>query len=342
MHLELKLRSDYLENELVETIYFGGGTPSLLSGDELKIVLEQIHARHEVSATAEVTLEANPDDLDLPKLRELKSTGINRLSIGVQSFNDADLRLMNRSHTATQADYAVKCAQDCGFTNLSIDLIYSIPGMNTTSWRENLQKAIALDVPHLSAYCLTFEERTPFGRWLAEGKISAPPDDVASKQFLLMIEMLASDGFMHYEVSNFCKEGMQSRHNTSYWQDKKYLGIGPSAHSYNGHSRQWNVANNSRYISSVMNGEPDCSIEIIDDRTKLNEYLMTRLRTQWGIDYAEAKTKFGIQIDSMYADEIHDLKSRGEAVEENGTLRLTAIGMLRADRIASDFFILES
>ncbi|MDZ4822543.1 MAG: radical SAM family heme chaperone HemW [Flavobacteriales bacterium] len=342
IHREMVLQKNYLEDEKVETIYLGGGTPSLLEGDELKKILDHIYELHEISADAEITLEANPDDLTQHKIRDLKSAGVNRLSIGIQSFRDEDLKLMNRVHTATQADYSVKCAQDSGFHNITIDLIYSLPEMALQGWKDNLQKATQLHVPHISAYCLTFEDRTPFGYWLKEGKMKQEPDQVSREQFLVMVETLTNSAFEHYEVSNFAKQGFQSRHNTSYWQGKKYLGLGPSAHSFNGTSRQWNVPNNQRYIHALNAGKLDFNMEPLDKRTQLNEYLMTGLRTNWGIDLGLIQTKYDVDFKEMYGEEIDELKQRSELVIDKENIRLTTLGFLRADRIASDFFILES
>jgi oxygen-independent coproporphyrinogen III oxidase len=341
LHREIEMRKDYLEGRAIETIYFGGGTPSLLSTDEIKSLVDKIHQHFNVVSNPEVTLEANPDDLDRKKIKELRSTSINRLSIGIQSFRDEDLKMMNRAHESQQADYSVKLAQDCGFENITIDLIYSIPGLSDADWKINVSRAIDLHVQHVSAYSLTFEPKTYFGHLEKAKKLLPVEQEITSSHFQILTESLALAGFEHYEVSNFCKPGMESKHNTSYWKGEWYLGLGPSAHSFNGKSRQWNVANNPLYVLALTEGKLNFQGEEIDERTRLNEYLMTGLRTKWGIDTARIQQEFGLDLLKIYEEEINDYEQRGWLRNESNQIVLTSKGFLLADKIASDFFILE-
>lgn len=339
---ETQARAEYLEGETVETIYFGGGTPSLLPTDDINRILDAVYTYYPVSKDAEITLEANPDDLTYLKILELARSPVNRLSIGIQSFRDQDLRWMNRAHSASQADYAVKCSQDRGFNNITIDLIYSIPEMSDRDWLENIRKAVDLDVQHISAYSLTIEPKTVFGHQWAKQELHAVDDAASSGHFLTLVHELTRSGFQHYEVSNFCLPGMESKHNSAYWKGKKYVGVGPSAHSFNGDSRQWNVSNNARYTQGWLNGTPHFEVEQLDQRTKLNEYLMTRLRTTWGVDLDYIHTTFGFDLWKIESDYLQQLLQDALMTKENSTLKLTTKGLLQADRIASELFILES
>jgi len=342
MRDELNARRTYLEGETIETIYFGGGTPSLLPSDDLKRLLDDIYRYFPVIEKPEITLEANPDDLTYHKIIELARTPINRLSIGIQSFRNEDLQWMNRAHTSAQADFSVKCAQDRGFENITIDLIYSIPGLSERDWLENVRKAVDLQVQHISAYSLTIEPKTAFGNQLAKQELQPMDDQTSGNQFMTLVNELNRCGFEQYEVSNFCLPGMQSKHNSAYWLGKKYLGIGPSAHSFNGASRQWNAPNNPLYTKGWMTGNPVFEIEMLDDRTRLNEYLMTRLRTSWGIDLDYIRNTFGVDLWHAENDYLQQLLQDGLMMKENSLLILTTAGLLRADRIASELFILES
>ena len=342
MRQELRAKRNYLENEKIETIYFGGGTPSLVPTDDLRRLLDDIFTLFPVAENPEITLEANPDDLTLHKIIELGQTPINRLSIGIQSFRNEDLLWMNRAHNATQADFSVKCAQDRGFENITIDLIYSIPGLSNRDWLENIRKAIDLQVQHISAYSLTIEPKTAFGHQLSKQELKPVDEQTSSDHFTTLVHELARSGYEQYEVSNFCKPGMQSKHNSAYWLGKKYLGIGPSAHSFNGISRQWNVANNPRYAKGWMTGNPEFEIETLDERTRLNEYLMTRLRTTWGVDLEYIQSTFNIDLWQIENDFLQGLMHDGLMTKENATIKLTTRGLLQADRIASELFILES
>jgi oxygen-independent coproporphyrinogen-3 oxidase len=342
MRRELQSRRNYLEGETIETIYFGGGTPSLLPTDDIQRILDDIYKHFRIVAQPEITLEANPDDLTYHKIVELARTPVNRLSIGIQSFRSQDLQWMNRVHTAAQADFSVKCAQDRGFENITVDLIYSIPGLSERDWLENIRKAVDLQVQHISAYSLTIEPKTAFGNQLAKQKLQPVDDQISGTQFIALVNELNRCGFEQYEVSNFCLPGMKSKHNSAYWLGKNYLGIGPSAHSFNGKSRQWNVANNARYTKGWMNGFPEFEVETLDNRTRLNEYLMTRLRTTWGIELDYIQHALGVDLWQTENDLLSQLIQDGLMTKENSTLTLTTTGLLQADRIASELFILET
>ncbi len=339
MHKELQMRKDYLQGEKIKTIYFGGGTPSMLAADEIKRLLDTIHRLFDVDPTSEITLEANPDDLTLPVINGLKESSMNRLSIGIQSFRDDDLKMMNRAHNSSQADYAVKAAQDRGFENITIDLIYSIPGLSMADWKLNLQKAIELHVQHISAYSLTIEAGTVFGNYQKKGKLVAVEQEFSGDQFLTMLEKLHDAGFEQYEVSNFSLPGYESKHNSAYWKGEKYLGIGPSAHSFDGESRQWNVSNNSVYTRSLEKDQLNFEKEDLDERTRINEYIMTGLRTKWGVDNVIMRSKYHFDFLKEYDEMIFDLAEGGKLVVKENVMTLTKEGMLMADKIASDFFI---
>lgn len=339
---ETQARAEYLKGEAVETIYFGGGTPSLLPTDDINRILDTVNKFYSFNSKAEITLEANPDDLTYHKILELARTPVNRLSIGIQSFRNEDLIWMNRAHNASQADFSVKCAQDRGFENITIDLIYSIPGMQDRDWLENIRKAVDLNVQHISAYSLTIEPKTVFGHQWSKQELQPVDDSVSSSHFLTLVHELTRSGFQQYEVSNFCQPGMESKHNSAYWQGKHYLGVGPSAHSFNGNSRQWNVANNARYTQGWLNGTPHLEVEVLDQRTRCNEYLMTRLRTTWGVDLNFIRSTFGIDLLNLEQERISTWIEEGLMTHDNDVLKLTTEGLLKADRIASDLFILES
>jgi len=276
---EIKLQKDYLAGETVETVYFGGGTPSVLNADEINILLNTITNLHTVSANAEITLEANPDDLSKEKLQALRQTSLNRLSIGIQSFFDEDLAWMNRAHRANEAESSVKRAQDTGFENITADLIYGYPLLTDQKWKYNLDKIFALDIPHVSSYSMTVEPRTALASFIKTKKQQPMDEQQSAEQFILLMDAMQAHGFEHYEISNFCKPGNYSRHNSNYWKGVKYLGLGPSAHSYNGETRQWNVANNAKYIVALEKSEIPAETETLSEANRLNEYIMTSLRT---------------------------------------------------------------
>jgi oxygen-independent coproporphyrinogen-3 oxidase len=336
---EIEIRKDYTGTKEISTIYFGGGTPSLLTKADLTKIFETIGEHFIIAKDAEITLEANPDDLTFIKTEELKAAGINRLSIGIQSFLDEHLIVMNRSHTSSQAIEAVKNAQKSGITNISIDLIYGLPNLSTEEWEHNLQQAFALNVSHLSAYCLTVEKKTALNKFIQNKTIILPEEPIVLEQFKILMEQSQKQGFIHYEISNFCKEGMYAKHNSSYWKNETYLGIGPSAHSYNGKSRQWNVANNALYIKGIETNEPAFEMETLSEADKFNEYVMTRLRTIWGIDLGFVKNTFGENLLTGLLSESKEYIDSGYMQQDKENVTLTQKGKFIADKIASDLFI---
>ncbi|MFD2569180.1 radical SAM family heme chaperone HemW [Spirosoma soli] len=335
---ELILQKDYLPSNQLETVYFGGGTPSLLSESELAQISETIHAYFTISPSAEITLEANPDDLTVEKLTMLRRY-VNRLSIGIQTFDEATLRWMNRAHTATEAEVCVNRAHEAGFDNMSVDLIYGIPNRDDSMWQADLQKTLALGVPHISAYALTIEPDTAFGRWQQKGKLPPADEALAASQFETLTNALTTAGYEHYEISNFAKPGLYARHNTAYWQRRSYLGIGPSAHSYNGHSRQYNIANNARYIADIKHGKLPATVEELTVADQVNEYLLTGLRTQWGCSLNELNVLYSADFAQKQTNDLLSMYKTGWLVREGDRLRLTESGKLFADRVAATLFV---
>jgi len=338
---EMALRQHYLPDPAapLETIYFGGGTPSLLTGAELARIFEAIHAHFPVSPQAEITLEANPDDLSPAKLAELAASPVNRLSIGLQSFHEPHLRLMNRAHSAQESGQAVRAAQAAGFENISVDLIYGVPAASHAIWEEDLASLFALNVPHVSAYALTIEPDTAFGRRLRKGTFVAPPEEFVASQFEIMLRQLRAHGYEQYEISNFCRSGRESRHNSNYWRGVPYLGLGPSAHSFDGRSRQYAVANNPQYVAAVLErGEVPATFEQLSPLDQANEYLLTTLRTSHGCDLAHLRDALGLNLLADRADYLASLVAQGMAVLDGHTLRLTDAGKLLADHITLELF----
>jgi oxygen-independent coproporphyrinogen-3 oxidase len=338
---ELTIQNKYIGDELINTIYFGGGTPSLLSEDELKIIFDGIYSNFHVNPNAEISFEANPDDLSKRKLQILKGVGVNRLSIGIQSFDDAVLKYLNRAHSSKAAIECIALAREAGFENISIDLIYAIPGQDIAGWGKNIQQAIDLHPEHISSYSLTIEEKTTFGRWHAKGKFNLVDDDEAARQLEFLMSSLENAGFDQYEVSNFGKPGFYSRHNSSYWKQEKYLGVGPSAHSYNGKSRQYNISNNQLYVKSILRGEVPATKEELTNEDSINEYLLTTLRTGWGSDLGWLLSNFHYDVVKENASYIENLERKRLATLENKILKLTRAGRLLADKIASDLFLIK-
>ena len=335
---EIDIQKNYLQNEVVETVYFGGGTPSLLSIEDIRSQVEKIRTVFAVSREAEITLEANPDDISEEKLRGWRDAGINRLSIGIQSFFDDDLQWMNRAHTAGEAMDNLQMARK-QFENITVDLIYGTPALTNEKWRKNVETVLSYDVPHLSCYALTVEPKTPLQKMILSGKSETVNPDQQSEQFLLLMDWLDEAGYEHYEISNFAKPGFRSRHNASYWQGKKYLGIGPSAHSFDGVSRQWNISNNARYIHSLGQNMLPLEKEVLTAGQRLNEYIMTSLRTVEGLDLNLVEKKFGKEATGKIALESRKyLDSKKMIRSESGHLILTREGKLLADGIASDLF----
>jgi oxygen-independent coproporphyrinogen-3 oxidase len=330
---EIPLQKNYLAGETVETIYFGGGTPSLCTMYEIRSTIESIQNNFIVSPDAEITLEANPDDITEEKLLSWKQIGINRLSIGVQSFFEEDLQWMNRAHNAQQAKDNLQLAKK-HFDNITIDLIYGTPQLTNEKWKQNVETAIALNIPHLSCYALTVEPKTPLHKMIEQHKSENVNPDKQSEQFLLLMTWLEEAGYEHYEISNFAKPGWQSRHNSSYWQGKNYLGLGPSAHSFNGTSRQWNVANNQQYIEAINKGNIPLEKEELTETQRLNEYIMTVMRTMEGLKLdliPEEKKLQLLDTSKKYLDS-------NLMIIENNSLVLTKEGRLLADGIAADLF----
>jgi len=338
---ELKAKKEYLDTNSIQTIYFGGGTPSILIQEELTSILATIHQEYTVDKSAEITLEANPDDLTTEKLAIIKQSGVNRLSIGIQSFVARDLAFMNRSHTILQATNAIKQAKEIGFDNITIDLIYGIPNLTELEWKRNIKKAIELDVNHISAYCLTSEERTAMHHDIAKGKYELPSEDVTNEQFTTLISTLEEHGYEQYEISNFSKKGHNSKHNSSYWKQTHFLGVGPSAHSFNGKTRRWNVSNNGRYIKGANENNWLAEEEILDEPTRYNEYVMTSLRTSWGIDSQFLKANFSSQLVTHFIKESKRFILDNSLIQKGNFFTLSQSGKLLADRIASELFWVE-
>ena len=334
---EINLQHSYLDNEPIHTLYFGGGTPSLLSGEELNIIFESVHSHFVVDDDAEVTMEVNPDDLTTDKLKELKNFGVNRLSVGIQSFNNPTLTFFNRAHSGEQAIESIHRARTAGFDNISIDLIYSVPGQAEDIWKKDIQQAVALRPEHISSYSLTIEEKTAFGKWQKTGRIKPLDENKAVADFEVLMDMLNSSGYEHYEISNFSKPGFHSKHNSSYWRQRKYLGLGPSAHSYNGKTRQFNVANNSHYINAIIKGEVPFEIEQLSRENKINEYIITTLRTKWGCDLSYLEKNFGY---SIFETPILQKLLVQELIVLNKTIMtLTKKGKMLADQVAIELFV---
>lgn len=330
---ETDLQGENFLAEPVETIYLGGGTPSLLDTEETALLIEKIKSRFQVADGAEVTLEANPDDITGKKIAGWKASGINRLSIGVQSFFDEDLQWMNRAHNATQARESLQLAIN-NFRNITIDLIYGTPGLTNEKWKKNVDTAISMGIPHLSCYALTVEPKTPLDKLIREQKAADIDPGRQSEQFMLLMEWLAAAGYEHYEISNFAKPGFRSRHNSSYWQGKPYIGLGPSAHSFDGGARWWNVSNNTRYIEAIKNGVLPLEKETLTLSQQLNEYIMISLRTMEGLDLSRidpGQQKIILAGSQKYI-------SRGLVTLENNFIKLTREGKLFADGIAANLF----
>ena len=338
LHIELQLQRDYLQGQTLQSVYLGGGTPSILEVGELVQLFEQIAAIHTIAPDAEITLEANPDDLNADKLADLRRyTPINRLSIGIQSVHDKDLQWMNRAHNSAESRQALELALNAGFQDLSIDLIYGIPGSSDADWAENVALALQYPIPHISCYCLTVEEGTALHHFVKKGKAVPVDEEAAARQFEYLRQTLAGAGYEHYEISNFALPGRYARHNSSYWQGAHYLGIGPSAHAFNGSSRQWNVANNALYIKALQSGNIPFEIEILTPEQRYNEYVMTGLRTMWGCSESKIAA-IGPQFLPWFETQAQVWIAQGHLLKENDTYRLTYSGKLLADGIAAALF----
>ena len=324
--------------ETVETIYFGGGTPSLLTAEELDLLLECVDTNYSIIDSPEITLEANPDDLTPEKIRELSDSKVNRLSIGIQSFFEEDLKMMNRAHNVKEALECIKNAIP-HFKNISVDLIYGIPGMTRDRWLENIRTAISLGVPHLSCYALTIEPKTALDNFIKKGLMAPMDDALAQEHYTILIEETEKMGFINYEFSNFGKEGYQSQNNMAYWRGKSYLGIGPSAHSYDGTVRSWNVNNNTKYIKSIEKNQLPLEREVLSEKDKYNEYIMTRLRTQWGVSLREVDENFGRDYRKYLMTQAQRSIENELLSLENNILTITKKGKFLCDGIAADLFL---
>lgn len=336
---ELELRKKEFKDSTVETIYFGGGTPSLLTNAELQFVIDSVYKHFKVSDSPEITLEANPDDLSKNRIITLSKSPINRLSIGVQSFFEADLKLMNRAHNTNEAKACLEEAIKY-FDNISLDLIYGIPGASNDQWLENIETALSYNVPHISSYALTVEPKTALAAFIKKGIIDNVDDEQAHEQFHILKDKLEASGFVHYELSNFGKEGFFSKNNSAYWQGKTYLGIGPSAHSFNGKQRAWNVSNNTKYIKAIQENELPIEIETLNITDQYNEYVMTGLRTIWGVSLHKVENDFGIVFKDHLIEQSEIFINQHLLYIDEGVLRVTLRGQFLSDGIASELFFL--
>ncbi|HET8861169.1 radical SAM family heme chaperone HemW [Marivirga sp.] len=336
---EITLQQDYLDKEPIESIYFGGGTPSVLEENHLKSILNKLRQHYKISSDAEITFEANPDDITPEKLKMLFQNGINRLSVGIQSFDEDILKWMNRAHDSKEAFQCLEWIKESEFNNFSLDLIYGIPISTHEIWEKDLKTLVDFQPPHISSYCLTIEPDTVFGRWQQKGKLNEASEDYASEQFLHLSGYLKKADYEHYEVSNFAKEGFHSKHNSSYWQQKPYLGIGPSAHSYDGKNRQFNISNNAKYMKALKKNEIPAEMDILSAEDRINEYLMTSLRTSAGCNLQYLKNELNYDLIKNAKPQIEQWKSSGLCILESDNLKLTLKGRLLADKLASDLFL---
>ncbi len=341
---EIELRKRYFECETkiaktaIDTIYFGGGTPSLLSPADISEILGALHKHFSVKDKAEITLEANPEDLTKIKIIDFKRLGINRLSIGVQSFFDEDLQYLNRPHSAQRAIDAIKDCKETGYNNISIDLIYALPTLTNDKWNRNLEIAFENNIPHISLYSLTVEPKTPLAHYIQTGKYEALDEQKSVEQYKIAMEKLEKNGYIHYEISNFCMEGFYSVHNSNYWKTQPYLGLGPSAHSFNGTARQWNIANTTEYIKELFKDKLAYKEEILTTNQRYNEYILTTLRTIWGSNLEKIKSDFGVDY-FIHCNKIAEkFKSQGKVDIRNNTVYLTNQGKLFADLISAEMF----
>lgn len=334
---EIELRKDELNNDVIQTIYFGGGTPSMLSQAEIDAIIAAVYKNHTVVTHPEVTLEANPDDLTEEKILELAKSRINRLSIGIQSFLERDLKLMNRAHKAEEAKKSLSLATQ-HFENISVDLIYGIPGLSNKEWKKNIENTLSFGIPHISSYALTVEPKTALASFIKKGIIDDVDDEQAQEQFHILLDELTKHNFIHYELSNFGKEGYFSKNNSSYWQGKSYLGIGPSAHSFDGKRRGWNVRNNSKYIEAIKQEKLPIKREILTITDQYNEYIMTGLRTIWGISLEKVKNDFGTKYYDYLLLQSEKYRKEDLLYIEDEKLKTTKKGKFLSDGISADLF----
>ena len=336
---EITIRKAYLNDAKINSIYFGGGTPSILNKEEIRSLINTLYNNFKIDNAAEITLECNPDDLNKKKLLELKEIGVNRLSIGIQSFNDSDLKFMNRSHNSREALNCIKIAKEVGFENITIDLIYGLPGQSNKNWSDNLAKMLSLDIQHFSAYSLTVEPKTKLKHLIDKKLVTPLNDKITVEHFNTLLEVASENNFVHYEISNFGKEGFFSEHNTAYWENKHYLGVGPSAHSFNGNSRQWNVSSNKQYIDKLKEDVSYFALEQLSNNQQYNEYIFISLRTIWGVNLDYVNNQFGKEALENFKKQVIKWENKGKIKQYEGTYILTKNGKLFADAIASDLFI---
>ncbi|MFT6883000.1 MAG: oxygen-independent coproporphyrinogen-3 oxidase [Marinoscillum sp.] len=335
---ELKMRKDEMDLGEVSSIYFGGGTPSLLSENQLMFLLTLIKEQFTLSENVEITLEANPDDLTEANLTAIKNSGINRLSVGIQTFDEERLKYINRAHSSKEAHDCLAIAQSLGFENISADLIYAIPPADIEYWKKDLEILLKYDLSHISLYGLTIEPNTVFGKWYEKGKLKETPEDIALDQYRYAIQTLTESGYEHYEVSNFAKAGKESHHNTSYWSGQKYLGLGPGAHSYDGNTRSYNISNNAKYIKDISEGRLPQTIESLTEANRINEYIFTRLRTKRGFLLEDFKKSFGLEFLVLSGEQLSEYVQNGLAINEKGNISLTSEGLMLADEITWRLF----
>lgn len=335
---EVELRADYLDDKTTHSIYFGGGTPSLLDDADINRFIDKVAQYFDIAPDAEITLEANPDDLNPSKVTALRHTAINRFSIGIQSFYEEDLRWMNRAHNASEADSAVKRVQDAGFEHITCDLIYGYPLLSDEKWRSNMQKLIDFQIPHISSYAMSVEKKTALDYFVRQGKTAPMDEEQSAAQMWMLMETLTRHGFEHYEISNFAKNEQYAKHNTNYWKGKHYLGIGPSAHSFDGTTRSWNIANNAKYIAALADGDSFQETELLSTQDRINEYIMTSLRTMWGIDLRYVEQTFGADISAGMSLEAQTFLDTGQLQRSHNHLILTSSGKIVADHIMSELF----
>jgi oxygen-independent coproporphyrinogen-3 oxidase len=336
---EIELRKNESQNEIIETIYFGGGTPSVLTIDDIRFLIDKVYEHYKVIENPEITLEANPDDLDNETILHYANSPINRLSIGVQSFFEDDLQLMNRAHNSAEAKKCLEFATQ-HFDNISIDLIYGMPNMSNEKWVQNIETALSFNIPHISSYALTVEPKTALHKMIKVGTVPKLDDDLAQQHFHILIDTLQEKGFVHYELSNFGQPNYFSKNNTAYWLGKKYIGIGPSAHSYNGESRSWNIANNSLYLKAIAENKLPSETETLSKTDQYNEYIMTGLRTIWGVSLERIETEFGTKYLDYLQQQAEKFISDNLLEIENNILKTTKKGKFLSDGIASDLFLL--
>ncbi|TXI63261.1 MAG: radical SAM family heme chaperone HemW [Flavobacterium sp.] len=336
---EIEMRKSEFQDEILETIYFGGGTPSILLIEDLRFLIDEVYRNYKIVENPEITVEANPDDLTENRIIELSKNKVNRLSIGIQSFFEDDLKMMNRAHNVEEAKKCLQIATEY-FDNISIDLIYGVPQMSNEKWLQNIERALSFGVPHISSYALTVEPKTALHSFIQKGIIPQPDDEVAQEHFHILVDKLSENGFIHYELSNFGKENYFSKNNSSYWLGKKYIGIGPSAHSYDGKNRGWNVSNNSLYIKSIQENKLPIEIETLTKTDRYNEYIMTGLRTIWGVSLERIEQEFGkTYLDYLNLQAAKFIEDHLLFVDDN-ILRTTKKGKFLSDGIASDLFLL--